>query len=127
MATRATVFIFDVQYHRKIVQIYHHYDGYPEGLGEELKQYLENINTETQGLGELHKDFNGCGCFTASLIAHLKECPGNVYVEPTDVEHGDIEYEYTIYYNSPNDIKLVVEKIPYVYEAVTLFERSEKD
>ena len=124
MATRATIHIYDKQTHRNIIQIYHHYDGYPEGLGEKLKQYLGNIDKNTNAYpGELHKHFNGVGCFAASLVAYLKDCPGNVYLEPTDDKHGDTEYHYTIYYKDQNNIRLAVEEVIQPYEK-TMFERS---
>ena len=50
MATRATVSIarreegvsFSEKPEKVIVSIYHHYDGYPEGLGVTIADYLGN-------------------------------------------------------------------------------------
>ena len=58
MATRATVSIarreegvsFSEKPNKTIVDIYHHYDGYPEGLGVKLASYLDDKKI-TNGLG----------------------------------------------------------------------------
>ena len=50
MATRATIHVakreegvsFSEKPDKTIVDIYHHWDGYPEGLGVTLADYLEN-------------------------------------------------------------------------------------
>ncbi len=80
MATRAMISIakreegvsFSEKPNKTIVDIYHHYDGYPEGLGVTLASYLNGYHI-VNGLGrENDKLFNGIGCMAASIIAHLK-------------------------------------------------------
>ena len=71
MATRATVSIarreegvsFSEKPNKTIVDIYHHYDGYPEGLGVKLASYLDDKKI-TNGLGSRddYDYFNGLGC-----------------------------------------------------------------
>ena len=101
MGTRATIKIakreegvsFSEKPDKTIVDIYHHYDGYPEGLGVKLASYLGD-----------KKITNGLGCLAASLIAELKYKPGNVYIEDPNNPHGWIDYEYVVWGDCGKDI-----------------------
>ena len=106
MATRAMISIakreegvsFSEEPNKTIVDIYHHWDGYPEGLGVILASYLNNMRI-TNGIGS--KDdpnyiFAGLGCMAASIVAHLKDGPGNVYIEERG-KMGWIDYYYYIW------------------------------
>ena len=106
MATRAMISIvkreegvsFSEIPNRTIVDIYHHWDGYPEGLGVTLGWYLSGKRV-VNGIGSKDNEdliFNGMGCLAASLVAHLKDGPGNVYIEGRD-QHGWIDYHYYIW------------------------------
>ena len=104
MATRAMISIakreegvsFSEIPNKTIVDIYHHWDGYPEGLGVTLASYLNGYHV-VNGLGrENDKLFNGMGCLAASLVAELKDGPGNVYIEDRG-SHGWIDYHYYIW------------------------------
>ena len=115
MATRAIIRVaereegvsFSEQTNKIRVQIYHHYDGYPEGLGVTLANYLNpkkivnGIPLKPTSSVDLA---NGMGCLTASLIKHLKEKPGNVYVDYPGQVHGDTEYTYYIWGCEDKDI-----------------------
>ena len=106
MATRATISIarreegvsFSEKPDKTIVDIYHHYDGYPEGLGVKLASYLDD-KVVTNGLGSKddYSMFNGMGCLAASLVAELKDGPGNVYIEDPERKHGWLDYEYFVW------------------------------
>ena len=107
MATRAKVHIarreegvsFSEKPSKTIVDIYHHYDGYPEGLGVTLASYLDDKKI-TNGLGsgdDRDYYFNGLGCLAASLVAELKDGPGNVYIEDPNRKHGWLDYEYFVW------------------------------
>jgi len=111
MATRATVSIarreegvsFSEKPNKTIVDIYHHYDGYPEGLGVKLASYLDDYHIVNGAGREGDTLFNGIGCMAASIIAHLKDEPGNVYIEDKDSPHGWLDYNYYVwgdYYKS---------------------------
>ena len=112
MATRATVSIarreegvsFSEKPSKTIVDIYHHYDGYPEGLGVKLASYLDDKKI-TNGLGSRddYDYFNGLGCLAASLVAELKDGPGNVYIEDRGT-HGWIDYYYVIWGDTDKEI-----------------------
>ena len=106
MATRAMISIakreegvsFSEIPERTIVDIYHHWDGYPEGLGVTLGWYLSGKRV-VNGIGSKDNEdliFNGMGCLAASLVAELKDGPGNVYIEPRE-SHGWIDYYYYIW------------------------------
>ena len=112
MATRATVSIArreegvscSEKPDKTIVDIYHHYDGYPEGLGVKLASYLDDF-VITNGLGR-NSDyvFNGLGCLAASLVAELKDGPGNVYIEDPERPHGWLDYKYYVWGDDNKDI-----------------------
>ena len=113
MATRATISIarreegvsFSEKPNKTIVDIYHHYDGYPEGLGVTLASYLDGKSI-TNGLGSRddYDYFNGLGCLAASLVAELKDGPGNVYIEDKDQPHGWLDYKYYVWGDDNKDI-----------------------
>ena len=112
MATRATVSIarreegvsFSEKPNKTIVDIYHHYDGYPEGLGVTLASYLDGWHI-TNGMGRDGDTlFNGLGCMAASIVAELKDGPGNVYIEDKDRPHGWLDYEYFVWGDDYKDI-----------------------
>ena len=96
---------FSIEPHKTIVDIYHHWDGYPEGLGVTLASYLDGKRI-TNGLSDRndYSVFNGMGCLAASLVAELKDCPGNVYIEDPGRPHGWIDYDYYVWGDDNKDI-----------------------
>ena len=106
MATRAMISIakreegvsFSEEPNQTIVDIYHHWDGYPEGLGVTLGWYLSGKKVVNGISSKDNEDliFNGMGCLAASLVAKLKDGPGNVYIEPRE-SHSWIDYHYYIW------------------------------
>jgi hypothetical protein len=112
MATRAMISIakreegvsFSKEPNQTIVDIYHHWDGYPEGLGVTLASYLDDKKI-VNGISSKDNDiiFNGIGCLAASLVAELKDGPGNVYIEGRD-QHSWIDYYYIIWGDTDKDI-----------------------
>ncbi len=113
MATRAMISIakreegvsFSVIPDETIVDIYHHWDGYPEGLGVTLASYLDNMKI-TNGISSKDNPdyvFAGLGCLAASIVAYLKDGPGNVYIEDRG-KHGWIDYHYYVWGDYSKDI-----------------------
>ena len=106
MATRAMISIakreegvsFSEEPNQTIVDIYHHWDGYPEGLGVTLGWYLSGRKIVNGISSAMNEDLvnNGMGCLAASLVAELKDGPGNVYIEGRD-QHSWIDYHYYIW------------------------------
>ena len=112
MGTRATIHIakreegvsFSEIPEKKLVSIYKQYDGYPEGLGVTIADYLYGKKM-VNGIGvDRSIVFNGLGCLAASLIAELKEEAGNVYVDNPESPHGWLDYEYVIWGDEGKDI-----------------------
>ena len=82
---------------KKLVSIYNQYDGYPDGLGVTLANYLLGTKIVNGLGGNRDTVFNGLGCMAASIIAELKEEAGNVYIEDPERPNGWIDYEYYIW------------------------------
>ena len=104
MGTRCLTKVYDEQGHM-IVNLYRQFDGYPEGHGAELAEFLNGgrmvnglIMTETPQ--ELV--FNGAGCLAAQLVGHFKQSPGGFYLYPTSVEDCGQDYEYHVYTDAKN-------------------------
>jgi hypothetical protein len=113
MATRAMISIakreegvsFSEIPDKTIVDIYHHWDGYPEGLGVKLASYLDDMKI-TNGISSKDNPeyvFSGLGCLAASIVAELKDGPGNVYIENRG-SHGWIDYHYYVWGDYNKDI-----------------------
>ena len=74
------------------VQVYKHYDGYPEGHPVDLAKFLNEFKV-VNGLGQdTHNVANGLGCLAAQYIAAFKMVPGDLYIESPNTKHEDIEY-----------------------------------
>ena len=78
MSTRATIKIQKKE--RKDIWVYHHCDGYPSGVGTELKEFLA---------GKKDVEWN-----PAEIAAEL--CQMDYQYELTSCQHGDEEYAYLI-------------------------------
>ncbi len=63
------------------VQVYKHYDGYPEGHPLDLAEYLKDF-----------KIVNGLGCLASQYVAAFKMEAGDIYLENPDTERGWIDY-----------------------------------
>jgi len=95
MATRASIKFSDKD-GNFIANVYHHYDGYPEYLGKTLLELTsgEVVNGLTPGKDQvLGETFNDTSCLFASLIARLKQVPGQVYLH-TEGEFGQCHEDY---------------------------------
>ncbi len=90
--------------HKKVelafVNMYRHYDGYPEGHGLELAEFLKDIEIVTGIPLERNKmrfQANGSGCLAAQMVKHFKDGAGYIYLHPHDEDGGWEEYIYTVY------------------------------
>jgi len=103
MGTRSLTRVFSThknenkQVKIQLVNMYRQYDGYPEGHGTELADFL-NSGKVVNGIGtnEQQRVFNGAGCLAAQMIAHFKEGAGGIYIEPITAKDCGQEYEYEI-------------------------------
>jgi len=86
------------------VQVYKHYDGYPEGHPTELAKFLRDFKI-VDGLGQdTYGTANGLGCLAAQYVAAFKMDAGDLYVENPDTQHGDIEYITYVWGTENKDI-----------------------
>jgi len=80
------------------VNMYRHLDGYPEGHGVDLAEFLKDFKI-INGIGgdaELGTHANGEGCLAAQMIAHFKTEVGYIYLYPVS-DSGWEDYIYTVY------------------------------
>ncbi len=82
-----------VKFH--LVNMYRQYDGYPEGHGAELAEFL-NSKKVVNGIGSDKNVFNGASCLAAQMVAHFKTGPGGFYLEPISAKECGQEFEYEI-------------------------------
>lgn len=104
MGTRSLTRVIDHDFGdpRHVVTIYRQYDGYLEGHGAVLAEFITSRKFVNGISGDITKVFNGAGCFAAALVAHLKTMngregtieAGGVYLYPLDA--APEEYNYTI-------------------------------
>jgi len=91
MCTRSTIHIKEGR--RTILSIYNQYDGYLEGVGKDLAEFLRNGHPRKQFETSKHLDFNGIHCLAAQLVTAFKKGVGNCYI--TDAKDRQ-EYNYFI-------------------------------
>lgn len=109
MATRASIIMKEEG--QPLMAIYKHWDGYPSGLGKQIEDIIaggkivNGLSVDSK-LGEV---FNGAGCLFATMIAKLKENPGDVYITSLDsVGNNGEEYIYEI--DVQNNIAVLTHK-----------------
>lgn len=79
-----------------LLTFYRHMDGYPEGHGKELCEFLKDM-TVVNGIGmNRSKIANGIGCLAAQIIKHFKDDVGNVYIYPAGSSDCGEEYVYDV-------------------------------
>ena len=100
MGTRSTITFTENE--EKLCKIYQQYDGYLDGVGKDLAEFLQSgklVNGIT--MGESDKVFNGAGCLVAQFISENKTSAGGLYVIPLNSE--DEEYNYIVNVKTNND------------------------
>ena len=82
---------------RPITCMYRQFDGYLDGHGLELAEWL-NQYTIVNGMGmdETRKIANGMDCLAAQMFAYFKTEAGNIYCMHPDAEDCWEEYLYEI-------------------------------
>ena len=102
MGTRSITRVIDNDWGREtpLVTIYRQYDGYPEGHGKDVVDFITSRQF-VNGYNDRFAEFNGAGCFAAALIAWLKTegegkiSAGGVYLHAPNLEAKE-EFNYTI-------------------------------
>jgi len=99
MGTRSTIKFIDKYNNEEypLVNIYQQFDGYIEGVGYALAEWLCK-KTLVNGIPmNANKNMaNGSGCLAAQFIRDFKEEPGGLYIIPMDAGKEDYNYEVII-------------------------------
>jgi hypothetical protein len=106
MGTRSTTKVID-EYGKTVVNMYRQYDGYFEGHGKELAEFLAS-KTVINGFGDQNMEThaNGLGCLAAQLVGSFKKDIGGFYLVPHDQQE---EYNYTIKVDDDRNIVMIGE------------------
>ncbi len=126
MGTRTLVHIKDGK--KTIATIYRQYDGYPTGMGEDIKEILNNEEVEIlngyNGSTKIPAQFNGMGCLAAFLVGELKQkAIGNVYLFAANSKDCGEDFVYTL---TQKNGKVLI-KVQDVYNKKILFSGLLKD
>lgn len=114
--TECSTLIID-EYNVPLCAFSRSYDGYMEGHGKELVEFLENMTIQ-DGVSYKKDIANGMSCLAAQIIGHFKffknthndnrfhDVPGasatpagSYYMIPVDV-HKEYDWRYTVYIKS---------------------------
>lgn len=110
----------------KIVTMYRQMDGYPEGHGLDLAEFLAGGKMVNGfALGEKELVFNGMGCLTAQVIAHFKKGVGSFYLYRGGTTNAGEQYRYEVISNGEG--KDVTLRCYDVYGRKWIFEGTPKE
>ena len=100
-----------------ITCMYRQYDGYMEGHGKDLAEWLEGY-TVVNGIpmDKSEPIFNGMDCLAAQMFAHFKNGAGGIYCMHPDAKDCFEEYLYEI---SEGDDGILITVYETHYEADT--------
>lgn len=119
MGTRSITIIEDEDA-KPILTLYRQFDGYPEGHGRQLAQFLNGFKV-CNGIGDYSakKVANGANCLAAQVVAHFKRARksfdgkrqgpvGNFYLYPGATTDIGEEYVYRVAVSAEHGITLNV-------------------
>lgn len=82
------------------VNIYQQYDGYLDGVGTELCEWLmDKIMVNGIASRENRNIANGIGCLAAQYIRDNKHKTGGLYIYPIGDAHKNCDYNYQVIIN----------------------------
>ena len=108
------------------VNMYRHLDGYPEGHGLDLAEFLKDVEL-INGVPLVNKTrymANGSGCLAAQMVKHFKDEVGDIYLHPHNDDLGWEDYIYTVY---PKENELCYISIYDVHNEKCIFVGQPKD
>ena len=107
MGTRSLTVFNNEMDNEEIVVLYRQYDGYPEGHGIDLLNFLNNMEI-VNGISnkEKRRIANGMGCLSAQVVAYFKEAAGDFYLHSAGTRDIGEEFIYTLYYTEELKIKV---------------------
>lgn len=98
MGTRALT-VFEEEDGTEIAVLYRQMDGYPEGHGLELAEFLSGVKL-VNGIpvGDKRRMANGMSCLAAQVIAHFKrpDQHGGFYLHAAGTRNCDEQYIYFV-------------------------------
>jgi hypothetical protein len=95
MGTRCLTVLED-ENKNEIAVIYRQFDGYPDGHGAELAEFLSGFKMVNGISGDEPEKFaNGTGCLAAQIVAHFKKKEGGIYLHAAGTR--DVWEDYTYY------------------------------
>jgi len=95
MGTRCLTVIHDER-DEEIAFLYRQFDGYPEGHGKELKDFLKGIKI-INGIQDTRIGVaNGANCLAAQIVAHFKTEVGQFYLYPAKTRDCGEDYIYHV-------------------------------
>ena len=100
MGTRSLTYVYEGE--TPIMCMYRQFDGYLEGHGQELANFLNELTVGNgiSGKPELFNFANGMGCLAAQMIVWFKKTPGGFYIHPIELDQDAWQdYEYHVYEN----------------------------
>lgn len=100
MGTRSLTYFYEEDADKPFMCMYRQFDGYPEGHGAELGQFLAKFEV-VNGFGtdqEAGSHANGMGCLAAQMVAEFKTTIGNHYLVAPELQQDSWqEYEYHVH------------------------------
>lgn len=111
MGTRCVTNVIDEK-GNVYVNLYRQYDGYPDGHGKELAEWLTGAEIGN-GIGSSvsPKFFNGVGDLALRLVTFFRQDHtqiGSFYIIPLDTDWGQ-EFTYTVKVVEGSEVKMKVE------------------
>jgi hypothetical protein len=106
---------------KAVVNMYRQYDGYPDGHGIDLAEFLKDIKI-VNGIQYPSNELiaNGSGCLAAQMVKHFKDEVGYIYLNQCSGSNGDCweDYIYTLYPKKDEPTYIAIYK---VYEQKCIF------
>lgn len=107
MGTRSLTVMLDTE-GKEIAVLYRQFDGYPEGHGKDLAEFLSGFKV-VNGITEfVPKVANGGNCLAAQVVAHFKKEVGGFYLYPYGTRDVGEEYIYIVAPSPSGGIKITV-------------------
>jgi len=93
---------------KEICVLYRQFDGYPEGHGKELAEFLQNMPIVNGYNSDTQRAANGMGCLAAQVVSNFKKCVGGFYLYPPKTHDIGEEFIYIVSGN-PGDTQPTIE------------------
>jgi len=109
MGTRCLTVFRDEERGQEVCVLYRQSDGYPQGHGQELAEFLSGFQVVDGLSGEGGKVANGMGCLAAQAVAYFKQRPGGFYLYPSGTRDVWEDYVYTVYLGEGKRLRMKIE------------------